>query len=289
MERLGTVINRLGTTQSQDNTNHGKASQREAGLDTPIPMVGPRRVNPNCGVCQDGGFLRKVVTRPLTSKEAERLLLYPERQRDYMRRCWTEQLVELVPCQCGELQRQQRWVDYCEAESGLTAAQRERQTWATWVHALNPGCTEAYWGAKRYTEGWLLLTGNAGLGKTHLLTALTVQLAQSGRNVRYLSAPSLYESLLTAVKEDNYAAAVKGLKDQAVLVLDDLGAERRTDFAQQIFHSILDHRYHNRLPTVIATNVPNVNQFPVRLASRLTDATLVTSIKMQGEDARPRI
>ena len=116
-----------------------------------------------------------------------------------------------------------------------------------------------------------------------------MQLAQSGRNVRYLSAPSLYESLLTAVKEDNYAAAVKGLKDQAVLVLDDLGAERSTDFARQIIHSILDHRYQNRLPTVIATNVPNVNQFPVRLASRLTDATLVMSIKMQGEDARPRI
>ncbi len=215
------------------------------------------------------------------------------KQAAYMRRVLTEKDAGLELCQCQEMRKANHWVDYCVAECGVGAGSLERQTFQTWAEVLNPGCSEAFREVQRMIEGglrkWILLFGDKGLGKTHLLIAATGYLARAGKNVRYVTAPTLYESLIAAIKDNTYVIHMEALKRQPILVVDDLGAERATDFAREIMHSILDYRYQERLTTILATNAPSPDAFPPRLASRLSDMSLVEHIYMKGLDVRPRL
>ena len=210
--------------------------------------------------------------------------------RDYWRDVlpWLPQPVQ--ECSCGEQKKLGRWKQHCAEGSGLSDEQLRKWTFATWIAQANTGCDTARQFAEQFAAGlletpWLYLYGGVGLGKSHLLIAVTGALVEAGREVRHWSAPELYYQMLAWVKEDQYAEGVQALKQAAVLVLDDLGAERQTDFARDLMHSILDFRYQNGSPTCVASNL-EPSGFPPRLASRLLDLSVVTVLPMDGVDMR---
>jgi hypothetical protein len=70
-----------------------------------------------------------------------------------------------------------------------------------------------------------------------------------------------------------------------LLILDDLGTEKLTDWAAEKLDTLIDHRYIKGLPLVVTTNVPAAQLSP-RIASRLQDRRLGRVVTLSGPDYR---
>jgi DNA replication protein DnaC len=68
--------------------------------------------------------------------------------------------------------------------------------------------------------------------------------------------------------------------------LDDLGTQNATPWAQEKLFQIINHRYVNRLPTVVTTNV-DLQSIDGRISSRLKDDTLVQKVRITAPDYPP--
>ncbi len=107
----------------------------------------------------------------------------------------------------------------------------------------------------------LLFTGSIGVGKTHLATGI-LQALITTRGVRGLFVD--YRDLLKRV-QDSYSRSVESTERQVlrpileaeVLVLDELGAARRTDWVWDTVEHILNTRYNDCRTTIITTNYDN--------------------------------
>jgi DNA replication protein DnaC len=72
-----------------------------------------------------------------------------------------------------------------------------------------------------------------------------------------------------------------------LLVLDDLGASKSTEWTEEINYRLVNHRYENELPTLFTSNVPPkelIGVLGMRVASRLVEMT--TRVPLDGEDRR---
>lgn len=125
-------------------------------------------------------------------------------------------------------------------------------------------------------QGWVLLSGPSGCGKTHLAAAISNRCIENGRPVLFAVVPDLLDHLRAAYRPDSeigYDDLFDLLRSAPVLVLDDLGVQSSTPWAQEKLFQIINHRYMGQLPTVFTTNLPLEN-FDSRLQSRLGDPTL---------------
>lgn len=122
--------------------------------------------------------------------------------------------------------------------------------------------------AAKWVERWpdieegqgLLFHGNPGAGKTHLAVGILRELA-CGKKARTL----FYEQreLLKILQGTFETGAVRSesqvlgpIQQAEILVLDDVGAGRTTEWARDVLHEIITHRYNNRLSMIITTNCP---------------------------------
>ena len=77
------------------------------------------------------------------------------------------------------------------------------------------------------------------------------------------------------------------VRDVNLLVLDDMGAERSNDFAEEKLFQILDYRYEERLPTIITTGrLDVIERNRPRIMARLSDRLVVTSMLVLAPDYR---
>ena len=129
-------------------------------------------------------------------------------------------------------------------------------------------------------EGWLLFTGPRGSGKTHLAVAVASESLRRGRPVFFAFVPSLLDHLRSTFSPDSpvgYDELFEQLKTVSLLILDDLGAESSTPWAEDKLYQIVVHRHEARLPTVItnAFSIEELEQAKPRIASRLVDSLVV--------------
>ncbi len=113
----------------------------------------------------------------------------------------------------------------------------------------------------------LLISGGNGVGKTHLAAAMVNARVNSGKSALFVPVPDLLDDLRSAVSAGKGNGAMDAVKKAEFLAMDDLGAERITDWVGERLYMIVNHRYLNRLQTVITTNAENI----VDLISRLGD------------------
>lgn len=128
-------------------------------------------------------------------------------------------------------------------------------------YRITPENQKAYVRCKQYAERFeemskknqgLLLYGGVGTGKTFSAACIANCLLDRGISVVMTS----FAQLLGKGKGfDIDSETVDKLNRARLLIIDDLGAERNTDFALEKVYSIIDSRYQSGLPMVLTTNL----------------------------------
>jgi len=125
-------------------------------------------------------------------------------------------------------------------------------------------------------EGWIVLTGASGCGKTHIAAAIVNRLLDRGEAALFVVVPDLLDHLRSAYQPGadlGYDELFERVRGAPVLVLDDLGTQSPTPWAQEKLFQLINHRFNARLPMVVTTNLAP-EQLDERLRTRLTDASI---------------
>ena len=133
-------------------------------------------------------------------------------------------------------------------------------------------------------QGWLVITGPSGSGKTHLGAAISGRVVDAGRAALFMVVPDLLDHLRSAYQPGSdvgYDDLFEMLKNAPVLVLDDLGVQSSTAWAQEKLFQLINHRYNARMPTVFTTNLP-LTEFDSRIQSRLGDTELSKTFVLES-------
>ena len=154
------------------------------------------------------------------------------------------------------------------------------------VHSLQ----EAEEAADRFAhkpEGWLLLEGGYGCGKTHLAAAIANYAVSVGIPTLFITVPDLLDTLRFAYSDPDttFEARFEEVRSAALLILDDFGTQNATGWAQEKLFQIMNYRYINKLPTVITTNLM-LDEIESRIRSRLQDEEFVKHIRITAPDYR---
>jgi DNA replication protein DnaC len=201
-----------------------------------------------------------------------------------------------VLCRCKRLEVAQHRLDDLRSASNLGLL--SRMTFDTFVpdsHGLNPRMQENLRGAFRRAfdyaqrpQGWLILKGSYGCGKTHLAAAIANQQVEHGRPVLFVVVPDLLDHLRAAFAPDSavsFDRRFDTVRTAELLILDDLGTQSSTSWAQEKLYQILNYRYNAQLPTVITTN-RELDDLDPRLRSRLTELEWSSVVHILAPDYR---
>lgn len=123
----------------------------------------------------------------------------------------------------------------------------------------NAKVTEAM---RRYVENFpnmvkngkgLLLWGSVGTGKTFHACEVANALIDAGFRVMVTNFPRISNCIQsTFEKRQEY---IDSMSDYSLLVIDDLGAERASDYMRELVYNVIDTRYRSGLPLIITTNM----------------------------------
>lgn len=127
----------------------------------------------------------------------------------------------------------------------------------------NDGQNPAMKYARRYVEHWpemrergqgLLLWGGVGTGKTFAAACIAHTLTEQSVPVLMTNFSKILNSLSGMFSEDRnkYLASFHHF---SLLIIDDLGIERNTEYALEQVYNVVDSRYLSRLPFIITTNL----------------------------------
>ena len=171
-----------------------------------------------------------------------------------------------------EEMRQRMTFDRFDPRGGSTASRKDQES----LHRAK-GAAEIF---ASDPEGWLLFTGPRGSGKTHLAVAIAGESLRRGQPVFFAFVPSLLDHLRSTFSPDSpigYDELFEQLKTAPLLILDDLGAESSTAWAEDKLYQIIVHRHEARLPTVItnAFSIEELEEAKPQIASRLVDSMVV--------------
>jgi DNA replication protein DnaC len=136
--------------------------------------------------------------------------------------------------------------------------------------------------------GWLLLEGTYGCGKTHLAAAVGNARLDYEDAVLFITTPDLLDHLRNTYgpsSDVNYDEMFDRLKNAPMLILDDLGVENPSGWAQEKLFQLLNFRHSRRLPTVITTNA-DLESLDPRIRSRLLDDTVIRRVRISAPDYR---
>lgn len=136
-------------------------------------------------------------------------------------------------------------------------------------------------------EGWVLLEGSYGCGKTHLAAAIANAAVTRGVPTLFITVPDLLDSLRFAYNspETTFEARFEDIRSANLLVMDDFGTQNATGWGQEKLFQIINYRYINKLPTVVTTNLI-LDEIESRIRSRLQDEELVKHIRLVTLDYR---
>lgn len=148
----------------------------------------------------------------------------------------------------------------------------------------------AYNQARQFAQslnGWLLLQGGFGCGKTHLAAAIANFTVEIGVPTLFITVPDLLDALRFAYDdpESTFEQRFEEVRSAPLLIMDDFGTQNATAWAQEKLFQIVNYRYINRLPMVVTTNLL-LEQVEGRIRSRLEDPELVTRVFIQATDFR---
>lgn len=127
----------------------------------------------------------------------------------------------------------------------------------------------------RDTGQGLLLCGGVGTGKSHLAAQISNALIDKGYRVYFATVGRIQADTAKGYAEDR-AEYIRSLNDYDLLVLDDLGAERGTDYMQELMFSVIDGRYSTGKPLIVTTNasIQDMKTPKTQMQERIYDRVL---------------
>ena len=179
------------------------------------------------------------------------------------------------PCGCASAERADRFLKTSRVPRRYRACSFES------YDDLNPTLSRAKLQVRKFVEDYpmhdfgLLLLGTCGVGKTHLASAALLYL------IREKGARGLFYDFRDLLKEIQASYnPVSGTTEMAVLapifaaevlVLDDLGATKMTDWVRDTLAHIINNRYNDRRVTLFTSNLEDEVTRPFTLDERLRE------------------
>jgi DNA replication protein DnaC len=173
-----------------------------------------------------------------------------------------------VACECGmeeragkvmERARIPKRYEHCDFESYVT----DLADGKTWL----PQHEKSLKNAKMVVQGFLrdypaaekglLLIGSSGAGKTHLAVAALKELIRRGHGGLFCDYRELLKEIQASynpASESTEMTILEPIRTSEVLVLDDLGASKPSDWVRDIVGIVLNARYNENRTTIITTN-----------------------------------
>ncbi len=144
----------------------------------------------------------------------------------------------------------------------------------------------------RLEEGrGLWLFGDTGTGKTTLAMLISKAALEAGRTVAIYSLPKLLARIRRTYDSepgsDSYLSFFERLTSVDLLHIDDLGAEKRSDWVLEQLYALVNERYEAQRSILITTNLPHPQleeQIGSRTVSRLTQ--MCDEVEVRGDDRR---
>lgn len=248
--------------------NSPTSSNTEPGQDRAGDLIG----DPNCPICGGVGYYR---------------LDLPLGHPDFGK---------LHACDCRMREISQRALGRLYAMSNLS--ELRHLTFETFQQRGRVGLAErqadslerAYNQAQHFAqslEGWLVLQGGYGCGKTHLAAAIANFAVSLGVPTLFLTVPDLLDVLRFAYDdpEETFEQRFEQIRNINLLILDDFGTQNATSWAQEKLFQIINYRYINHLATVVTTNM-TLDHIEGRIRSRLEDPELVSLVRILATDYR---
>jgi DNA replication protein DnaC len=267
MKRLDEVMKETGVHSSKANTPTISSTSQQP----PQQAGGPGTAEP-CPFCGGLGYVREDV---------------PVDHPDFGK---------LFPCRCKLAEIGQQRMKALRSLSNLEHV--ARMTFDSFVpegYGLAPDKAAnlrfAFDLAKQYADhpqGWLILFGGYGCGKTHLAAAIANQAVERGHGVLFVVVPDLLDHLRATYSPTSpvrYDERFEQVRSAPLLILDDLGTQSSTQWAQEKLFQILNYRYNARLPTVITSNY-SMEEIDLRIRSRMVDPNLATIVTILAPDFR---
>jgi DNA replication protein DnaC len=170
-----------------------------------------------------------------------------------------------------------------------------------------PSVQRALMLSKRYVEqypivdGGLLFIGTCGTGKTHLATAILAGLIKKGIPGLFYDFRDLLKEIQDSYNPSTHTSEQKILRpvfDAEVLVLDELGAGKPTEWIQETITHIITKRYNDKRTTLFTSNYQDIpigsaytetltDRIGVRLRSRLRE--MCKMVLIEGDDYRDKV
>ncbi|MFR0359086.1 ATP-binding protein [Streptomyces sediminimaris] len=145
------------------------------------------------------------------------------------------------------------------------------------------------------TAGILLLTGPFGTGKTHQAYGALRRIAEAAVDnyaIVAMTAPDMYALLRPGGSDHGIQHEIKRLGSIPLLLIDDLGTEKISEFTEEATYRLLNERYVESRPLIITTNLPArapgqvdlLDKLGDRIVSRLAESAVI--VPFSGTDRR---
>lgn len=209
----------------------------------------------------------------------------------------------ICKCQKEERERQEQRMKeeeqllYVRRLKAAGIQERHLQDW-TFASATD---TPSIQMAKRYTENWkkvkaenlgLLLWGDVGTGKSFLAACIANALLEKGVPVLMTNFSKILNQMGAMYSDERYRY-IASFNRFSLLIIDDLGIERNTEYALEQVYAVIDERYKTGLPLIITTNL-TISQLRnpedvahARIYSRVLE--MCTPVHVPGHDRRTTI
>ena len=209
----------------------------------------------------------------------------------------------ICKCQKEEQERQEQRMKeeeqllYVRRLKAAGIQERHLQDW-TFASATD---TPSIQMAKRYTENWkkvkaenlgLLLWGDVGTGKSFLAACIANALLEKGVPVLMTNFSKILNQMGAMYSDERYHY-IASFNRFSLLIIDDLGIERNTEYALEQVYAVIDERYKTGLPLIITTNL-TISQLRnpedvahARIYSRVLE--MCTPVHVPGHDRRTTI
>jgi DNA replication protein DnaC len=126
-------------------------------------------------------------------------------------------------------------------------------------------------------QGWLILAGDNGCGKTHLAASIANHLLENNKHALFVVVPDFLDYLRSAYNPDSrisYDEVFEKVKKAPVLILDDFGEQAITPWTQEKLYQLINYRY-NALDDIES-----------RISSRMVDTSLSMLFNIDAPDYR---